>query len=120
MKKKISIIGCGAIGSELAQNVDSNMGKNVTLLSLFDIRPENAEIVKSKLSHNSPLIFDNFDEFIKSESFKDIELVVEAASQNAITSYLNQLILFKKDVLVMSVGAFANSDFFSEVIRNVE
>ena len=59
MKKKISIIGCGAIGSELAQNVDSNMGKNVTLLSLFDIRPENAEIVKSKLSHNSPLIFDN-------------------------------------------------------------
>jgi aspartate dehydrogenase len=47
-------------------------------------------------------------------------LVVEAASQNAINSYLNQLILFKKDVLVMSVGAFANSDFFSEVIRNVE
>lgn len=120
MKKKISIIGCGAIGSELAQHVDSNMGKNVTLLSLFDIRPENAQIVKSKLSHNSPLIFTNFDEFIKSQSFKDIELVVEAASQNAITSYLNQLILFKKDVLVMSVGAFANSDFFSEVIRNVE
>jgi aspartate dehydrogenase len=120
MKKKISIIGCGAIGSELAQHVDSNMTKNVTLLSLLDIQSENALTLKSKLSHSSPLIFNNFADFVDSESFKDIELVVEAASQNAVTSYLNQLILFKKDVLVMSVGAFANYNFFSEVIRNVE
>ncbi|HEU5461023.1 MAG TPA: aspartate dehydrogenase [Nitrososphaeraceae archaeon] len=120
MKKKISIIGCGAIGSELAQHVDRNMTKNVTLLSLLDIQSENALTLKSKLSHSSPLIFNNFADFVDSESFKDIELVVEAASQNAVTSYLNQLILFKKDVLVMSVGAFADSDFFSEVIRNVE
>jgi aspartate dehydrogenase len=120
MKKKISIIGCGAIGSELAQHVDSNMAKNVTLLSILDIRPENAEALKSKLSNNSPLLFNNFDDFVKSESFKEVELVIEAASQNAITSYLNQLISFKKDVLVMSVGAFANSAFFSEVSRNEE
>ncbi len=120
MKKKISIIGCGAIGSELAQHVDSNMAKNVTLLSILDIRPENAEALKLKLSNNSPLLFNNFDDFVKSESFKEVELVIEAASQNAITSYLNQLISFKKDVLVMSVGAFANSAFFSEVSRNVE
>lgn len=120
MKKTISIIGCGAIGSELAQHVDSNMAKNVTLLSILDIRPENAQTLKSKLSNNSPLIFNNFADFVKSESFKDVELVIEAASQNAITSYLNQLISFKKDVLVMSVGAFANSAFFSEVSRNVE
>jgi aspartate dehydrogenase len=120
MKKKISIIGCGAIGSELAQHVDSNMTKNVTLLSLLDIQSENALTLKSKLSNSNPLIFNNFAEYVESESFKDIELVVEAASQNAVTSYLNQLILFKKDVLVMSVGAFANNNFFSEVIRNVE
>lgn len=120
MKKKISIIGCGAIGSELAQHVDSNMAKNVTLLSILDIRPENAEALKSKLSNNSPLLFNDFDDFVKSESFKEVELVIEAASQNAITSYLNQLISFKKDVLVMSVGAFANPAFFSEVSRNVE
>jgi aspartate dehydrogenase len=120
MKKKISIIGCGAIGSELAQHIDSNMTKNVTLLSLLDIQSENAQTLKSKLSNSSPLIFNNFADFVESESFKDIELVVEAASQDAVTSYLNQLILFKKDVLVMSVGAFANSEFFSEVIKNVE
>jgi aspartate dehydrogenase len=49
-----------------------------------------------------------------------VDLVVEAASQNALTSYLNPIILLKKDILVMSVGAFANPDFFSEVIKNVE
>jgi aspartate dehydrogenase len=120
MRKKISIIGCGAIGSELALSVDGDMAKNVALLSLFDIRPDNAKAVKSKLSNNDPIIFDNFSDYINSESFKDVELVIEAASQNALTSYLNQLVLSKKDVLVMSVGAFANSEFFSEVIKNVE
>jgi len=120
MRKKISIIGCGAIGSELALSVDGDMGKNVALLSLFDIRPDNAKTVKSKLSNNDPVIFDNFSSYVNSESFKDVELVIEAASQNALTSYLNQLILSKKDVLVMSVGAFANSEFFSEVIKNVD
>jgi aspartate dehydrogenase len=49
-----------------------------------------------------------------------VDLVVEAASQNALTSYLNPIILLKKDILVMSVGAFANPDFFSQVIKNVE
>ena len=49
MKKKISIIGCGAIGSELAQHVDSNMTKNETLLYLLDIQSENEQKHKSKL-----------------------------------------------------------------------
>jgi|SRR5215203_1969075 len=120
MKKNISIIGCGAIGSELALSVDSTMKENITILSLLDIRLENAEILKSKLSNNNPIIFNDFSEYIKSDNFKDVDLVVEAASQNALTSYLNPIILVKKDVLVMSVGAFANPEFFSQVIKNVE
>ena len=120
MKKNISIIGCGAIGSELALSVDRMMIENVTISSLLDIKLENAEILKSKLSNNNPLIFNNFSDYIKSDTFKDVDLVVEAASQNALTSYLNPIILLKKDILVMSVGAFANPDFFSQVIKNVE
>src|SRR5918993_246539 len=120
MKKNISIIGCGAIGSELALSVDRMMIENVTISSLLDIKLENAEILKSKLSHNNPVVFNDFSEYIKSDNLKDVDIVVEAASQNALTSYLNSIIQLKKDVLVMSVGAFANSDFFSQVIKNVE
>ncbi len=120
MKKNISIIGCGAIGSELALSVDRMMIENVTISSFLDIKLENAEILKSKLSNNNPIVFNNFSDYIKSDTFKDVDLVVEAASQNALTSYLNPIILLKKDILVMSVGAFANPDFFSEVIKNVE
>ena len=120
MKKNISIIGCGAIGSELALSVDRMMMENVTISSFLDINLENAETLKSKLSNNSPLIFNNFTEFIESESFKNVDLVVETASQNALINYLNPIILLKKDVLVVSVGAFANPDFFSEVLKNVE
>jgi aspartate dehydrogenase len=120
MKKNISIIGCGAIGSELALSVDRMMIENVTISSLLDIKIENAEILKSKLSHNNPVVFNDFSEYIKSDNLKDVDIVVEAASQNALTSYLNSIIQLKKDVLVMSVGAFANSDFFSQVIKNVE
>lgn len=120
MKKNISIIGCGAIGSEVALSVDRMMIENVTISSFLDIKLENAEILKSKLSNNNPIIFNNFSDYIKSDTLKDVDLVVEAASQNALTSYLNPIILLKKDILVMSVGAFANPDFFSQVIKNVE
>lgn len=120
MKKNISIIGCGAIGSELALSVDRMMIENVTISSLLDIKLENAEILKSKLSNNNPVIFNDFSEYIKSDNFKDVDIVVEAASQHALTSYLNSIISMKKDVLVMSVGAFANPEFFSQIIKNVE
>lgn len=120
MKKNISIIGCGAIGSELALSVDRMMIENVTISSLLDIKLENAEILKSKLSNNNPVIFNDFSEYIKSDNFKDVDIVVEAASQNALTSYLNSIISLKKDALVMSVGAFANPEFFSQIIKNVE
>jgi len=120
MKKNISIIGCGAIGSELALSIDSMMMENVTISSFLDIKLENAEILKSKLSNNNPMIFNDFTEYIKSDSFKAVDLVVETASQNALTNYLNSIILLKKDILVMSVGAFADPDFFSQVLKNVE
>ena len=120
MKKNISIIGCGAIGSELALSVDRMMIENVTISSLLDIKHENAEILKSKLSNNNPVIFNDFSKYIKSDNFKDLDIVVEAASQNALTSYLNSIISLKKDALVMSVGAFANPEFFSQIIKNVE
>ena len=120
MKKNISIIGCGAIGSELALSVDRMMIENVTISSLLDIKHENAEILKSKLSNNNPVIFNDFSEYIKSDNFKDVDIVVEAASQNALTSYLNSIISLKKDALVMSIGAFANPEFFSQIIKNVE
>ncbi|HET7643248.1 MAG TPA: aspartate dehydrogenase [Nitrososphaeraceae archaeon] len=120
MKKNISIIGCGAIGSELALSVDATMNENISISSLLDIKLENAEGLKSKLSNNNPLVFNNFSEYIKSSNFKDVNLVIEAASQNALTNYLNDIILLKKDLLVMSVGAFANAGFFSQVVKNVE
>ncbi|HEU5171897.1 MAG TPA: aspartate dehydrogenase [Nitrososphaeraceae archaeon] len=120
MKKNISIIGCGAIGSEVALSVDRMMIGNVIISSFLDIKLENAEILKSKLSNNNPIVFNNFSDYIKSDTLKDVDLVVEAASQSALISYLNPIILLKKDILVMSVGAFANPDFFSEVIKNVE
>lgn len=120
MKKNISIIGCGAIGSELALSVDKTMNENISISSLLDIKLENAEGLKSKLSNNNPLVFNNFSDYMKSTNFKDVNLVIEAASQKALTNYLNDIILLKKDLLVMSVGAFANAEFFSQVVKNVE
>jgi predicted dehydrogenase len=88
MKKNISIIGCGAIGSELALSVDRMMIENVTISSFLDIKLENAEILKSKLSNNNPIVFNNFSDYIKSDTFKD-DLVV-GCFPNAL-DYLNQV-----------------------------
>ena len=72
MKKNISIIGCGAIGSELALSVDKTMNENISISSLLDIKLENAEGLKSKLSNNNPLVFNNFSDYIKSTNFQDV------------------------------------------------
>jgi aspartate dehydrogenase len=37
LAKEIAIIGCGAIGNELAQNIDNKIIPNCTLTIIFDI-----------------------------------------------------------------------------------
>ena len=76
MDKEIAIIGCGAIGSELAQNIDNKIIPNCSLSIIFDIESKKIKKCYENLQ-NKPVIFSNFKEFIESHNFKKIDLVVK-------------------------------------------
>jgi aspartate dehydrogenase len=116
MIKCVALIGCGTIGKEIAFAVDSGKIKNASIVALFDNVKSAAEELKSKLNNNNPQIFSDFAEFIASPSFKDTDVVVEAASQDAVKDFCKKIIENDKSLIIMSVGALADQILLSELL----
>jgi len=49
-KLKIGIVGCGAIGSSLAEEIYKGMRRDACLSALYDIIPEKSRILSRRLS----------------------------------------------------------------------
>jgi len=97
--KKIGLLGCGAIGTQIALAIDS--GKiPATLTHVYDKSQEAAKSLVSKLN-NKPVIVENFH-LLSSNS---VDLVVEAASQDAVRDAALSVLQNRKDLMIMSVGA---------------
>lgn len=111
-EKNVGLVGCGTIGSQLAMAVDSGKVANASLVSLFDVVENNAQGLKSKM-RGKPSAYSDFDRFISS----DIDIVVEAASQEAVRKFGKMILRAGKDLMVMSVGALADRAFLSELLQ---
>ena len=55
--------------------------------------------------------YEDFESFITA----DIDIVVEAASVNAVKIYAGRVLSHKKDLVIMSVGALSDSVFQDEI-----
>jgi aspartate dehydrogenase len=111
-EKNVGLVGCGTIGSHLAMAVDSGKVANASLVSLFDVVENNAQGLKSKM-RGKPRAYLDFDRFISS----DIDIVVEAASQEAVRKFGKMIFRAGKDLMVMSVGALADRAFLLELLQ---
>ena len=101
--KKIALLGCGAIGTQIALAIDS--GKiPAQLTQIFDQSRESAEKLASNLK-NKPVIVQNSHLL----SSGPVDLVVEAASQQAVKDVALSVLQNKKDLLLMSVGALLDN-----------
>lgn len=110
--KRVGLVGCGTIGSQLALAVDSGKVANASLNSLFDVVEASAQSLKSKTMSN-PAVYADFGQFIDSE----IDLVVEAASQDAVRTYGRDILEAGKDLMIMSAGALAEEAFLSGLLE---
>jgi aspartate dehydrogenase len=111
-EKRVGLLGCGTIGSQLAIAVDSGNVANASLVSLFDIIGSSAQNLKSKL-RSGPDAYSDFARFASS----NIDIVVEAASQDAVRKFGKAILESGKDMMVMSVGALADKTFLSELVQ---
>jgi aspartate dehydrogenase len=114
--RKIGLIGCGAIGSELALAIDSGRVKKAALVSLYDNVENVAVQLKSKLQNKNVKSFSNFSLFISSPAFANADIIIEAASQDAVKKFAKTIIQAGKDLIIMSTGALAERDLLHELL----
>ena len=107
MPLKIGLVGCGAIGAEIAKAVDSS-AFDANLVAVCDHNPETAAALINSLQHKPAKV--KLDELV---SLSDV--VVEAASQKAVPAIARAALVAGKKLMIMSVGALANGELFAEI-----
>jgi aspartate dehydrogenase len=104
MTKIVGLIGCGAIGTVLAEAIDRKLVVCDELL-VFDIDPAQTAKLKEKLK--SPVkIVASVEEIIAAKP----KVIVEAAGQGAVHMYFDKLVASKAEVIFMSTGALLDHD----------
>ncbi len=111
MKLYVAIIGCGAIGTTLAKAIDKGVAGEARLVWLYDIRRDKSEKLVKKL-RSKPKIAAAATDIYADE---DVDLVIESASQLAVEQYALDVLNSKKDLMVMSVGAFSDQKLLNSV-----
>jgi aspartate dehydrogenase len=107
MPIKIGLVGCGAIGAEIAKAVDSG-ALDAILVAVCDHNPETAVALINSLQRKPTRV--KLEELV---SLSDV--VVEAASQKAVPAIARAALVAGKKLMIMSVGALADREFFAEV-----
>jgi aspartate dehydrogenase len=92
---KLGIIGCGAIGNDVAHAADGM--KEIEKIYLHDLKPEASKKLCNSLKKGSvqPV----------AEFLDHVDVVFEAASQQAVGQYASQVLEAKKDMVIMSIGS---------------
>jgi aspartate dehydrogenase len=119
MQKRIGIIGCGTIGRELALAIDNSYVGDVALVFLFDTITNASSNLKDRLVNNNPSIFSKFSDLTSSQSYKQADIVVEAASQEAVRMFAEKIVSSNKSLMIMSTGALSDSHLLDALCNAV-
>ena len=101
---KIGVVGCGTIATLIAK---ATISKKITpkIVAVYDKNihksEELANLVGAEVCHS-------IDEIVK----KDFDIIIECASVKAVDEIASKALINGKDVIVMSVGAFADKELF--------
>jgi aspartate dehydrogenase len=119
MQRRIGIIGCGTIGTELALSIDKSHVKNAVIVFLFDSITNASLDLRDKLFKNYPSVFSKFSQLISSSPFKEADIIVEAASQAAVKTFAKKIVSSNKSLMIMSTGALSDAHLLKELYNTV-
>jgi aspartate dehydrogenase len=97
--RKVGVIGCGAIGTLLAEAVERGIVKCGELI-LYDRNGERAKNLKQSLRFPVTVVA-SVDEMLALQPV----VIVEAASQQAVREYASRILAADVDLIVVSTGA---------------
>ena len=98
-KRVVGLIGCGAIGTLIAEAVEKKI-VNCDKLLLYDHKREKADALQKALKFPTAVV-KSLDEMLDFQP----KVIVEAASQQAVRAYVGRIVAANVDVIVMSTGA---------------
>ncbi len=101
---KIGIVGCGAIGTSLAKEINKNFTGLAVLSGVYDIDREKALELSDIIGRNDLIIFKTLKRLISCSS-----LVIESASAKSSRGIARQALRNRKDILIMSVGGIIDN-----------
>ncbi|MFZ0006381.1 MAG: aspartate dehydrogenase [Methanoregula sp.] len=101
---RIGLLGCGNIGHIIARHADE-----FTIPAVYDTIPERAGEIADICKGEA---FRDFEAFLDAET----DIVVEAASVGAARAHAQEVLLHKKNLVIMSVGALTDPLFKDELI----
>ncbi len=113
---RIGLLGCGAIGTQIALAVDSGKIPAAIITHVYDDSKEASTSLVEKLV-NKPEIVENSHLL----SSHPLNIVVEAASQDAVRDVALSVLQNKRDLMIMSVGALLDEsvyDILSDACRD--
>lgn len=109
MPLKIGLVGCGAIGTEIARALDSKE-IDADLVAVCDHNPATAKALIDSLKRKP--VRTGLEELVRLS-----DLVVEAASQRAVPAIARAVLGAGKSLMIMSVGALVDAELYREVKR---
>ena len=99
----LGIIGCGAIGTDVAEAADDM--DEIKKIYLFDKNPNASNKLDKKIKKSKKCDLESL--------IKNSDIVFEGASQKAVQDYAEKILNAGKDLILMSVGSL-----FDEVFKN--
>ena len=113
MEKKVAVIGYGSIGKEIIASAKRQEIPNAKIVAVFD---KQSQVINSVDNQNSDVhLFSEFDEFYNSQIYSNLDVIIECASKDAVKEYGKKIIESKKDLIVLSVGAFSDKKYLLEL-----
>lgn len=111
----IGIIGMGSMGSFVARAILSGKVPGVKLLAVAEVRPLPEDLARELEAHSVSVV-DSFEALLKFP----IGLAVECANQKVARECAPLFVARGIDLLIMSVGALVQGDFFNRLARDAE
>ena len=111
MPKTVGLIGCGAIGTVLAEAIERKLVVCDELV-VYDVDVAKAQKLKGSLKFPVRMVA-SVDELLACKP----KVVVEAASQQAVRQYLDKIVASNIHLIVMSTGALLGLDVSSSKVH---
>lgn len=104
----VGIIGCGAIANIIASRIVPE-DNNIEIKYFFDKDIERAENLATFAGGVAVLDFDDM--------LEDVDLILECASPYSVKFLAPKILEKGIDMIIMSIGAFMDTDFYTEVLN---